>query len=65
MLFSLQVIVNGRKTERTRYNSKNRRNSFDLDFDLFSSDVDKSNGIPVRITCLVLILKYLKIFENI
>ncbi|CAB4012478.1 Hypothetical predicted protein, partial [Paramuricea clavata] len=43
---SVAVIVNGRKAERARYNSKNRRNSFDLDFDLFSSDVDKSNGIP-------------------
>ncbi|CAB4023976.1 Hypothetical predicted protein, partial [Paramuricea clavata] len=41
------VIVNGRKGKKqARYNLKDRRNSFDLDFDLFSSDGDKSNGIP-------------------
>jgi uracil-DNA glycosylase len=60
----LQVIFNGRKGKQARYNLKDRRNSFDLDFDLFSSDGDKSNGIPVRITCPILIYKYLKIFEN-
>jgi hypothetical protein len=58
--FSLQVIVNGRKGKQARYNFENRRNSFDLDFDHFSFHVDKSDGIPVRITFLILILKSLK-----
>ena len=60
LFFSLQVIVNGRKGKQAWYNFENRRNSFDLDYDLYSIDVDKSNGIPVRIICLILILKYLK-----
>jgi hypothetical protein len=58
------IIVNGRKGKQARYNLNNRRNSFDLEYDLFSFDGDKSNDIPVRITCFILILKYLKIFEN-
>ncbi|CAB4029276.1 Hypothetical predicted protein, partial [Paramuricea clavata] len=46
IFISAVVIVNGSKGKQARSNLKNRRNSFDLDFDLFSSDGGKFNAIP-------------------